>query len=98
MFDGSVDRCKIYIFYNVLSQKYGMVLEKTFAIMTKMISIRTLIPISLVRRRQNFQMNVKNIFLNSNLHKRVYMVPPPNNSRNQGKACKLKKTIYNCSK
>lgn len=98
MFDGSLDHCKIYIFYNVLSQKYGMVLEKIFAIVAKMISIRTLIPISLVCRWQIFQMNVKNIFLNSNLHRRVYMVPLPNNSRNQGKTYKLKKTIYNCSK
>lgn len=39
-------------------------------------------------------MDVKNAFLNGELHEEVYMIPPSGVSHNHGEVCKLKKALY----
>lgn len=40
------------------------------------------------------QMDVKNAFLNGDLHEEVYIVPPPSVSHKHGEVCKLKKVLF----
>lgn len=41
-----------------------------------------------------FQIDVKNEFLNGDMHNEVYMVPMSSVLHNQGNVCKLKKVLY----
>ncbi|XP_019439031.1 PREDICTED: uncharacterized protein LOC109344732 [Lupinus angustifolius] len=68
--------------------------EETFAPVANMTTIRTLIAIASVRQWHISQMDVKNAFLNGDLHEEIYMVPPPGVSHNPGEVCKLQKSLY----
>lgn len=59
-------------------------------------TIRTLISIAVNQNWKLFQMDVKNAFLHGDMEEEVYMkIPPGFNSRdNEGKVCKLKKSLY----
>lgn len=50
--------------------------EETFTLVAKMTTVRTLIAVPSVHQWYISHMNVKNAFLNGDLHEEVYMVPP----------------------
>ncbi|XP_060969725.1 uncharacterized protein LOC133036958 [Cannabis sativa] len=56
--------------------KYGKDFEEMFAPVAKMTIVRTLIAVATVCQWTKSQMDVKNAFLNGDLHKEVYIVPP----------------------
>jgi len=62
--------------------------------MAKMTIIRTLIVVASIFQWKIFQMNVKNVFLNEDLHEEVYMIPPPGVSHKSDEVCKLQKALY----
>lgn len=68
--------------------------EETFALVAKMTIVCTLITVASVRQWHISKMDIKNAFLNDNLHEEVYMVPPLGMSHNLGEVCKLKKVLY----
>ena len=68
--------------------------EKTFAPVAKIITICALIVVASARQWHISQMEVKNIFLNGDLKKEVYMVPSPSISHNPREVCRLKKALY----
>jgi len=62
---------------------------ETFAPVAKMTIVRTLIIVTSI-----FQMDVKNTFLNGDLHEEVYMITPPSVSHKTSEICKLQKALY----
>lgn len=68
--------------------------EETFAHVAKMTTVRTLIAVDSACRWRISQMNVKNAFLNGDLHEEVYMTPSPGVTHHPGEVCKLRKALY----
>jgi len=73
---------------------YGMDYEETFAHMSKMTTICTLIVVTSSFQWKIFQMDVKNSFLSRDLHEEVYMIPPLGVSYKSGEVLKLQKALY----
>jgi hypothetical protein len=73
------------------SQQYGMDYEEIFALVVKMITIRTFIVVALVCRWHISQLDVKNAFLNGDLQEKVYLAPPPGVSHYSGYVLSLRK-------
>ena len=65
--------------------------------MARLSYVRTLIVVSTARKWPLFQMDVKNVFLNGELSKEVYMKLPPSYSDPQGfphRVFRLRPTLY----
>jgi Reverse transcriptase (RNA-dependent DNA polymerase) len=94
--DGSVERYKARLVARGFTQTYGIDYKETFAPVTKMNTVRTVMSIAVNHDWPLFQMDVKNIFLQGELEEEVYMdVPPGLQVDTQKKVvCRLKKAIY----
>ena len=78
--DGTVDRYKARLVSRGFTQEYGTDYEKTFAPMAQLSSVMTLIVVSAARKWPLYHMDVKNVFLNGELSKEVYIKLPPSYS------------------
>ncbi|RDX97503.1 Copia protein, partial [Mucuna pruriens] len=92
----SVERYKTRLEAKGFTQTHGIDYQETFAPVAKINSIRILLSLT-----DNFywplhQFDVKNAFLNGDLHKEVYMELPPGfeDSLGRGKVCRLRKSLY----
>ncbi|KAL5770394.1 hypothetical protein ACOSP7_014548 [Xanthoceras sorbifolium] len=92
--DGFVERYKARLVAKGFFQQYGMDYKETFVLVAKKTTVRTLIAVASIRQWHISQMDVKNTFLNGDLHEEVYMASPPGVSHNPGEVCKLKKSLY----
>ena len=54
----------------------------------------TLLIVASVRHWYVSQLEVKNVFLNGELHEEVYMQPPPGYSVRDGMVCRLRRSLY----
>jgi len=93
--DGSLKRYKARLVAKGFTQTYGIDYLETFAPMPKLNIVRVLLSIAANLDWPLQQLNVKNVFLNGNLEKEVYMDPPPGFDEHFGsKVCKQKKSLY----
>jgi Reverse transcriptase (RNA-dependent DNA polymerase)/Integrase core domain/gag-polypeptide of LTR copia-type len=94
--DGSVERYKARLVARGFTQTYGIDYKETFASVTKMNTVRTVMSVAVNCDWPLFQMDVKNAFLQGELEEEVYMeLPPGLQVDNEEKiVCRLKKAIY----
>lgn len=72
--------------------------DETFAPMARMTTVRSLLAVASICAWSISQLDVKNAFLNGELHEEVYMKPPPRYSVPEGMVCRLCRSLYGLSK
>ena len=84
-----MDRYKVWLVAKGFTQLYGIDYQETFAPIAKLNKIRVLL---LLANWPFHQMDIKNVFLNGNLEKKVYMEIPSclKTKININEVCKLK--------
>jgi len=93
--DGSIDRYKARLVVFGNKQQYGLDYDETFAPITKMTTVRTILALATSQSWPLHQMDVKNTFLHGDLQEEVYIKLPngmPTLSPNI--VCKLKCSLY----
>ena len=92
--NGFVEQYKARLVAKSFTQEYGIDYEETFAPVACLTSVRCLITVAIVRHWPLYQMDVKNAFLNGDLHEEVYMQPPPSYSHSGSQVCRLRRALY----
>ncbi|CAH9068398.1 unnamed protein product [Cuscuta epithymum] len=94
--DGSIDKYKARLVAKGFSQKQDVDYFDTFAPVTRISSIRTLIALASIHKLLIHQMDVKTAFLNGELEEEIYMMQPEGHvvSGQEHKVCKLVKSLY----
>ena len=94
--DGSIDKFKARLVAKGIKQKADLDFFDTFALVTRITSIRLLIAIAAIFYLKIHQMDVKTDFLNGDLEEEIYMDQPKCfvEPRQESKVCKLTKSLY----
>ena len=92
--NGSVERYKARLVAKGFTQEYGIDYEETFAPVAHLTSVRCLIAVAVVCHWSLYQIDVKNVFLNGNLHEEMYMQPPPDYPHSGSQVCCLCCALY----
>ncbi|RVX16767.1 Retrovirus-related Pol polyprotein from transposon RE1 [Vitis vinifera] len=93
--DGSLDRYKARLVALGNNQEYGVNYEETFAPVTKMTTVRTILALAASSDWPLHQMDVKNAFLHGDLKECIYMKPPRGLfSSPTSHVCKLRRFLY----
>ena len=93
-YDGSIERYKARLVAKGFTQEHGIDYKETFAPVTCISSVRTLLAIVAASKWDLFQMDVKNTFLNGDLSEEIYMQPPPCLSVESNKVSHLRRALY----
>jgi hypothetical protein len=91
---GSIERYKTRLVARGFQQTQGLDYDETFAPVAHMTTVRTLIAVAASSSWTISQMDVKNAFLNGDLHEEVYMHPPPRVDIPLGHVCCLRRALY----
>ena len=92
--DGSVERYKARLVAKGFTQEYGIDYEETFAPVVCFTSVRCLITMAAVHCWPLYQMDVKNAFLDGDLHEEVYMQSPLGYPHSANQVCHLRCAFY----
>ena len=93
-FDGSIERYKTRLVAKGFTQEYEIDYEETFTPVARISFVHALLTVAAASKRDLFQMDVKNAFLNGDLSEEVYMQPPPGLSVKSNKVCHLRRALY----
>jgi len=91
--DGCVERFEARIVAKGYSQVEGINYDETFAPVTRYDSLRLIIALALHLGLDMSQADIKSTFLNGDLNKEVWMMPPPSIGLD-GKVLRLLKSLY----
>jgi hypothetical protein len=92
--DCSLERYKAHLVARGFHQEQGWDYDETFAPVAHMTTICTFLVVASVREWTLSQLDVKNAFLNGELHEDVYMHPSPRYSVPEGMVCHLRRSLY----
>jgi hypothetical protein len=99
--DGSLERYKAHLVARGFQQEHDRDYDETFAHVAHMTTIHTLLAVTSVQGWSSSiqgwsisQLDMKNVFLNGELHEDVYMCPPPGYSVPEGMVCHLRRSLY----
>jgi hypothetical protein len=92
--DGSLERYKARLVTHGFQQEQDRDYDETFATIAHMTTIHTLLVVASVREWFISQLDVKNTFLNGELHEDVYMRSPPGYFVPEGIVCHLRRSLY----
>jgi Reverse transcriptase (RNA-dependent DNA polymerase) len=94
--DGAIERYKARLIVKGNTQTYGLDYYETFIPVIKMNTVRILFSIAVNHKWNLYQMDVKNVFLQSTLKEEVYMNLPLSHKHEEDPnlMCKLEKSIY----
>jgi hypothetical protein len=92
--DGYIERYKARLVARGFQQTQGLDYDETFAPVAHMTTVRTLIAVATSSSWTISQMDVKNAFLNGDLHEEVYMHPPPRVNTPSAHVCRLRRALY----
>ena len=97
--DGSLDRYKARLVALGNKQEYGVDYEETFAPVSKMTTIRTILAIAASQSWRLHQMDVKNAFLHGDLQEEIYMkLPSGMTTSSPHDVFKLRRSLYGLKK
>lgn len=74
--DGSLDRYKAWPVVLGNKQEYDLDYDETFALVAKIITVRTILALAISQLWSLHQMDIKNAFLHGDLKEEVYMKLP----------------------
>ena len=92
--DGTVERHKARLVILGNRQVEGVYYNETFAPVTKMVTVQTLLAVAATQEWELHQMDVHNAFLHGDLKEEVYMKLPSGFTACGDKVCKLNKSLY----
>ena len=94
--DGRVDRLKAHLVAKEYTQIYGSNYYDTFSHVAKMAFVRLLLSMAAMSSRPLYQLDIKNVFLHSDLAEEVYMEQPPGfvAQGESGLVCRLRCSLY----
>ena len=96
--DGSIEKFKARLVADGNSQQQGVDFDSVFATVVRMSSVRALLVLAAAHDWGLWQLDVKQAFLEADVHDDLYMYPPPNISDRDADGdkivCKLKKSLY----
>jgi hypothetical protein len=92
--NGTINKYKARLVAQGFSQKYGIDYNETYAPVSKLTTIRTILAIAASEDLELWQYDVKTAFLNGSLEEDIYLQQPKGYEDGTSKVCKLKKGIY----
>ena len=92
---GEVERFKVCFLAKGYMQQEGVDYHDTFAPVTKLVMVRTLLVVVVKKDRIIHQLDVNNAFVHGDLDEDIYMKTPQGFAKERGtKVCKLRKSLY----